>query len=78
MTRRKLWQTWVKLVSSEEESPDSRHFFHFPCCSDPVTNSAPQGRRDHWLCGCLRHDSELVPSPKSSESYLATIPLTNP
>src|ERR1700688_2056597 len=51
-----------RIVSSEEQSSNTRHFFHFRSSSDPVANSGPRrGRRDLWLCGCLLHYAELVP-----------------
>src|ERR1700676_5176525 len=50
-----------RIVSSEEQSSDSRHFFHFRSSSDPIANSSPcRGRRDLWLRGCLRGYAELV------------------
>src|SRR6266436_4746014 len=53
-----------RIVSSEEQSSDSRHFFHFRSSSDPITNSGPRrGRGGLWLSGCLRSDAELVPAP---------------
>ena len=52
-----------RIVSSEEQSSDSRHFFHFRSSSEPMPNSCPRGgRRDHWLHGCLRRYAELVPA----------------
>src|SRR2546429_7289378 len=53
-----------RIVSSEEQSSNTRHFFHFRSFSDPITNSGPRrGRGDLWLYGCLRSDAELVPTP---------------
>src|SRR6266481_1807781 len=44
-----------RIFGSEEESSDSRHFFHFHSSSDPIANSGPRrGRRELWRDGCLR------------------------
>jgi hypothetical protein len=41
-----------RIFGSEEESSDSRHFFHFRFSSDPIPNSSPcKGWRNIWLRG---------------------------
>src|SRR3984893_17741003 len=52
-----------RIVSSEEQSSDSRHFLHFRFSGEPRPNGCPpRGRRDLRVYGCLRRYAELVPA----------------
>ena len=51
------------IVSPEEQSSDSRHFFRCRSAWEAMPYSCPRrSRRGRWLCGCLCRYAELVPA----------------